>query len=135
MAVEQTLAIIKPDSVKKGHIGNIIALYEQKGFVIKALKMAHLTEAQASAFYQVHASRPFFKDLVAFISSGPSVSLVLEREDAVLYHREVMGATNPKEAAEGTIRQLYGESIDYNAVHGSDSVENAGIEIEFFFPA
>jgi nucleoside-diphosphate kinase len=135
MPVEQTLSIIKPDSVKNGHIGNIIALYESKGFTIKALKMSHLSKEQASEFYQVHKERPFFNDLVNFISSGPSVALVLERENAVLFHRDVMGATNPKEAAEGTIRQLYGESIDFNAVHGSDSQENASIEIDFFFSA
>ena len=133
MTVEQTLSIIKPDSVRDGNIGNIIALYETKGFKISAIQGLELTKEGAEAFYAIHKERPFFNDLVTFMSSGPSVVLVLEREDAVAYHREVMGATNPAEAAEGTIRKLYGSSIDHNAVHGSDSLENAEIEIDFFF--
>ena len=133
MAVEQTLSIIKPDSVRNENIGNIISLYEAKGFAIKEMKMLHLSKEQTERFYAVHSERPFFPDLVSFISSGPVVVAVLERENAVLFHREVMGATNPAEAAEGTIRKLYGESIDFNAVHGSDSLENAKIEIDFFF--
>ncbi len=131
---ERTLTIIKPDSVEKGNVGAIIAHLEREGFRIVAARMMHLTEAQARAFYEVHRERPFYDDLVAYMTSGPVWPMALERENAVAYLREVMGATNPAEAAEGTIRKLYGESIERNAIHGSDSPENAAKEIAFFFP-
>ena len=131
---ERTLTIIKPDSVEKGNVGAIIAHLEREGFRIVAARMMHLTEAQARAFYEVHRERPFYDDLVAYMTSGPVWPMALERENAVAYLREVMGATNPAEAAEGTIRKLYGESIERNAIHGSDSPENAAKEITFFFP-
>ncbi len=132
--IERTLTIIKPDSVEKGNVGRIIAHLEREGFRILAARMMHLTEAQARAFYEVHRERPFYNDLVAYMTSGPVWPMVLERENAVAFLREVMGATNPAEAAEGTIRKLYGESIERNAIHGSDSPENAAREIAFFFP-
>jgi len=131
---ERTLTIIKPDSVEKGNVGAIIAHLEREGFRIVAARMMHLTEAQARAFYEVHRERPFYDDLVAYMTSGPVWPMALERENAVAYLREVMGATNPAEAAQGTIRKLYGESIERNAIHGSDSPENAAKEIAFFFP-
>ena len=132
--IERTLTIIKPDSVEKGNVGAIIAHLEREGFRILAAKMMPLSEAQARAFYEVHKERPFYEDLVAYMTSGPVWPMALERENAVAYLREVMGATNPAEAAEGTIRKLYGESIERNAIHGSDSPENAAKEIAFFFP-
>ena len=128
-----TLTIIKPDAVAAGNAGNILALLESKGFTIRGLKMLRLTEAQAQAFYEVHKERPFYNDLVAFMTSGPVVPAVLEHDNAVPYLREVMGATNSKEAAEGTVRNLYGTDIERNAIHGSDSEENAAIETSFFF--
>ena len=130
---QRTLTIIKPDSVEKGNTGKIIAHLEAEGFKILAGRMIHLTEAQARAFYAVHAERPFYNDLVAYMTSGPVWPLALEREDAVTYLRKVMGATNPADADEGTIRALYGESIERNSIHGSDSPENAAIEVNFFF--
>jgi nucleoside-diphosphate kinase len=130
---QRTLTIIKPDSVDKGNTGNIIAHLENEGFRILAGRMVHLTEAQARAFYAVHKERPFYNDLVAYMTSGPVWPLALEREDAVTYLRQVMGATNPSDADAGTIRSLYGESIERNSIHGSDSPENAAIEISFFF--
>ena len=130
---QRTLTIIKPDSVEKGNTGKIIAHLEAEGFKILAGRMMHLTEAQARAFYAVHAERPFYNDLVAYMTSGPVWPLALEREDAVPYLRKVMGATNPADADEGTIRALYGESIERNSIHGSDSPENAAIEVNFFF--
>jgi nucleoside-diphosphate kinase len=132
---QRTLTIIKPDSVEKGNTGKIIAHLEAEGFKILAGRMMHLTEAQARAFYAVHAERPFYNDLVAYMTSGPVWPLALEREDAVTYLRKVMGATNPADADEGTIRALYGESIERNSIHGSDSPENAAIEVNFFFSA
>ena len=132
---QRTLTIIKPDSVEKGNTGKIIAHLENEGFTILAGRMIHLTEAQARAFYAVHAERPFYNDLVAYMTSGPVWPLALEREDAVPYLRQVMGATNPADADEGTIRALYGESIERNSIHGSDSPENAAIEVNFFFSA
>ena len=132
---QRTLTIIKPDSVEKGNTGKIIAHLENEGFKILAGRMMHLTEAQARAFYAVHAERPFYNDLVAYMTSGPVWPLALEREDAVTYLRKVMGATNPADADEGTIRALYGESIERNSIHGSDSPENAAIEVNFFFSA
>ena len=131
---ERTLTIIKPDSVEKNNVGAIIAHLEREGFRIVAARMMRLTEAQARAFYEVHKERPFYDDLVAYMTSGPVWPMCLEREDAVTHLRQVMGATNPGEAAEGTIRALYGESIERNAIHGSDSPENAAREISFFFP-
>ncbi|EGI9571294.1 nucleoside-diphosphate kinase [Campylobacter coli] len=131
--MEKTLSIIKPDAVKKGVIGKILDRFESNGLRIAAMKKVQLSKEQAEAFYTVHKERPFFKDLVEFMISGPVVVSVLEGEGAVLKNRDLMGATNPKEAQPGTIRADFAESIDANAVHGSDSLENAKIEIEFFF--
>ena len=131
--MEQTLSIIKPDATKKGVIGKIIDRFESNGLRIAAAKKVQLSAEDAKKFYEVHASRPFYNDLVDFMTSGPVVVMVLEGENAVLKNRELMGATNPKEAAPGTIRADFAESIDANAVHGSDSLENAKIEIAFFF--
>ena len=131
--MEQTLSIIKPDAVAKNVIGQILARFEDAGLRIAATKKIHLSRADAEAFYAIHAERPFFADLVEFMTSGPVVVTVLEGEDAMAKNRELMGATNPKEAVAGTIRADFAESIDANAVHGSDSVENAAIEIAFFF--
>jgi nucleoside-diphosphate kinase len=132
---QRTLTIIKPDSVENGNAGKIIAHLESEGFRIVAGRFMHLSEAQARAFYAVHKERPFYNDLVAYMTSGPVWPLALERDDAVPYLRQVMGATNPADADEGTIRALYGESIERNAIHGSDSPENAAIEVNFFFSA
>ena len=132
---QRTLTIIKPDSVENGNAGKIVAHLENEGFRIVAGRFMHLTEAQARAFYAVHKERPFYNDLVTYMTSGPVWPLALEREDAVPYLRKVMGATNPADADEDTIRALYGESIERNAIHGSDSPENAAIEVNFFFPA
>ena len=131
--MEQTLSIIKPDASKKGVIGKIIDRFESNGLRIAAAKKVQLSVEDAKKFYEVHASRPFYNDLVEFMTSGPVVVMVLEGQNAVLKNRELMGATNPKEAAPGTIRADFAESIDANAVHGSDSLENAKIEIAFFF--
>ncbi|EPC9295627.1 nucleoside-diphosphate kinase, partial [Campylobacter jejuni] len=128
-----TLSIIKPDAVKKGVIGKILDRFESNGLRIAAMKKVQLSKEQAENFYAVHKERPFFKDLVEFMISGPVVVSILEGEGAVLKNRDLMGATNPKEAKAGTIRADFAESIDANAVHGSDSLENAKIEIEFFF--
>lgn len=133
MALEQTLSIIKPDATERNLTGKINAVFEEAGFRIVAQKRIQLTEAQAGAFYAVHKERPFYGELVAFMTSGPVVVQVLEREDAVAKHREVMGATNPADAAEGTVRKLFAENIERNSVHGSDSLENAQNEIRFFF--
>lgn len=135
MAVERTLSIIKPDAVAKNAIGAIYARFEEAGLKIVAARMVHLSEAQAGGFYAEHAERPFFKDLVAFMTSGPVVVQVLEGEGAVAKNRELMGATNPKEAAPGTIRADFAESIDANAVHGSDSTTSAAREVAYFFSA
>lgn len=131
--MEKTLSIIKPDAVKKGVIGKILDRFESNGLRIAAMKKVQLSKEQAENFYAVHKKRPFFKDLVEFMISGPVVISVLEGEGAVLKNRDLMGATNPKEAKAGTIRADFAESIDANAVHGSDSLENAKIEIDFFF--
>ncbi|EAH9737437.1 nucleoside-diphosphate kinase [Campylobacter jejuni] len=131
--MEKTLSIIKPDAVKKGVIGKILDRFESNGLRIAAMKKVQLSKEQAENFYAVHKERPFFKDLVEFMISGPVVVSVLEGEGAVLKNRDLMGATNPKEAKGGTIRADFAESIDANAVHGSDSLENAKIEIDFFF--
>ena len=133
MAIERTFSIIKPDAVAKNVIGQIYSRFESNGLTIVAAKMLHLTQEQAEGFYAEHSERGFFKDLVAFMISGPVIMQVLEGENAVLNHREVMGATNPKEAAAGTIRADFASSIDENAVHGSDAVETAQREIAFFF--
>ncbi len=133
MKTEQTLSIIKPDAVADNHIGEILARFEKAGLKIVAAKMAQLTLEQAKAFYAVHAARPFYMDLVTFMIEGPVLITVLEGPNAVAKNREIMGATNPKDAAPGTIRKDFAQSIDRNAVHGSDSLENAKKEIEFFF--
>lgn len=133
MSKEQTLSIIKPDAVGKNHIGNIISRFEQAGLNIAAAKMMHLSASQAEGFYAVHKERPFFKDLVSFMITGPVLIMVLEGEGAILKNREIMGATDPKKADKGTIRADLAETIDENAVHGSDSAENAKIEISYFF--
>lgn len=135
MAVERTLSIIKPDAVAKNHIGDIYARFEKAGLKIVASRMAHLTVAEAEGFYAVHKERGFFRDLVNFMISGPVVISALEGENAVLAHRDIMGATDPKKAAPGTIRADFASSIDENAVHGSDSLENAKNEISYFFRA
>ncbi len=135
MAVERTLSIIKPDAVKKNVIGPIYARFEAAGLRIAAARMMHLSRAEAEGFYAVHRERPFFRDLVEFMVSGPVLVQVLEGENAIAKNRELMGATDPKKAARGTIRADYAESIDANAVHGSDSPETAGTEIAYFFPA
>ncbi len=135
MAVERTLSIIKPDAVAKHHIGEIIARFEKAGLKPVASRLTHLTEREAGGFYAVHAARPFFKDLVSFMISGPVLITVLEGENAVAAHRDLMGATDPKKAEPGTIRADFAESIDENAVHGSDSIENAAVEIAYFFRA
>jgi len=135
MAVERTLSIIKPDAVKKNVIGKILARFEEAGLKVVAVRMMHLSRTEAEGFYAVHRERPFFKDLVDFMVSGPVVVQVLEGDNAVAKNRELMGATNPKEAAAGTIRADFAQSIDANAVHGSDSLENAAIETAYFFSA
>ena len=129
----RTLSIIKPDAVAKNVIGEIYSRFESAGFKIVAAKMLHLDEIMAGGFYAIHKERPFFNDLISFMTSGPVMVQVLECENAVDKHREIMGATNPKEAASGTIRADFAESLDENAVHGSDSIENAAIEIAYFF--
>lgn len=135
MAIERTLSIIKPDAVAKNAIGQIVARFEQAGLSIAAARMVHLSRAEAEGFYAVHKERPFFNDLVEFMISGPVFVQVLEGENAILKNRELMGATNPKEAEAGTIRADFAESIDANAVHGSDAAETAAVEIAYFFPA
>ena len=135
MAVERTFSIVKPDAVAKNVIGEIYSRFEKAGLQIIASKMMHLTREQAEGFYAVHKERPFFADLVSFMTSGPVMIQALEGEDAVAKNREIMGATNPAEAAEGTIRADFASTIDENAVHGSDSLENAKIEIDYFFSA
>ena len=133
MALERTLSIIKPDAVARGAVGAILATFEDAGLRPVALKMLHLTEPQARGFYAVHKERPFYKDLVSFMTEGPVVVQVLEGEGAVLKNREVMGATNPEKAAPGTIRKEFATNIERNAVHGSDAPETAREEIAFFF--
>jgi nucleoside-diphosphate kinase len=133
MALERTLSIIKPDAVAKNVIGEIYSRFEKNGLKVVAAKMKHLSRTEAEGFYAVHRERPFFKPLVEFMISGPVMVQVLEGEGAVLKNRELMGATNPKDAAPGTIRADFASSIDANAVHGSDSLENAAIESAYFF--
>ena len=134
MAVERTLSIIKPDAVAKNVIGKIYQRFEDAGLKIVAAKMVWLSEKEAGAFYAVHKDRPFYKDLVAFMTSGPVMVQVLEGENAIAKNRELMGATDPKKAAPGTIRADFADSIDANAVHGSDAAETAAVEVAFFFP-
>ena len=135
MALERTLSIVKPDGVQKNLIGEVYRRFENGGLRIVAARMMQLTQAQAEGFYAVHRERPFFNALVEFMISGPVMIQVLEGEGAVLKNRDLMGATNPKDAAPGTIRADFADSIDANAVHGSDSLENAAIEVSYFFPA
>ena len=131
--LEQTLSIIKPDAVERNLIDDIKKIFISKNLKIKESKKIHLTRDEASEFYKVHQSKPFYNDLCSYLSSGPIVVMILEGENAVAANRKIMGATNPKDAEKGTIREKYGISIDKNSVHGSDSVENAKIEIDFFF--
>lgn len=133
MAVERTLSIIKPDGLHKGIIGKVISRFEEKGLKPVAIRLAQLSKAEAEGFYAVHKARPFFADLVSFMTSGPVVLMVLEGENAVLANREIMGATDPAKATPGTIRRDFATSIDQNTVHGSDSLENAKVEIAYFF--
>jgi nucleoside-diphosphate kinase len=134
MAIERTLSIIKPDAVAKNVIGQILARFEAAGLKVVAARMAHLSRGEAEAFYAVHKARPFFNDLVAFMTSGPVMIQVLQGDNAIAKNRELMGATDPKKAAKGTIRADFADSIDANAVHGSDAPETAAIEVAFFFP-
>ncbi len=133
--MERTFAIIKPDAVANNHAGDILAIIEKNGFRVLGLKMLRMRKEQAEGFYGVHREKGFFKDLVAFMTEGPVVVLALEREDAIKKWREVMGATNPANAAEGTIRKMYAANIERNSVHGSDAPETAAVEIPFFFSA
>jgi len=134
MAVERTLSIIKPDAVEQNNIGNILAMIQGAGLRLLGMRMLHLTRAQAEGFYEVHKERPFFGELVEFMTRGPVVVSALEGEDAVARYRALMGATNPDDAEEGTIRKAYGTDVGENACHGSDSVENGRIEVGYFFP-
>jgi len=131
--IEQTLAIIKPDAVSRGLIGKILARIEEQGFLVRALRMVQLSKQTAQAFYQVHAERSFYESLTTYMSSGPVVPMLLERENAIQSLRELMGATNPEQASSGTIRRDYGENIERNAIHGSDAAATASVEIAFFF--
>ncbi len=133
MSLERTFAIIKPDAVKNNHVGDILSIVEQNGFSILGMKMRRLAKHEAEAFYAVHKERPFYSGLVTFMTEGPVVVLALEREGAIAKWREVMGATNPANAAEGTIRKRFAENIERNCVHGSDAPETAAQEIPFFF--
>ena len=135
MAIEKTLSIIKPDAVAKNVIGEIYSRFEKAGLKVIAARMAHLSRAEAEGFYAVHKARPFFNDLVSFMISGPVMIQVLEGEGAILKNRDLMGATDPKKAAPGTIRADFADSIDANAVHGSDAPETAAVEIAYYFPA
>ncbi len=135
MAVERTLAILKPDCVKKNLIGEVTAMIQKAGFKVVGMKLTHLTKETAGGFYAVHKARPFFGELVDFMSSGPCVPIVLEKENAVADFRKLIGATNPANADAGTVRKLYADSIGENIVHGSDSAENAAIEIGYHFAA
>jgi nucleoside-diphosphate kinase len=135
MSVERTLSIIKPDAVAKNVIGEIYARFEKAGLKVVAARMAHLSKSEAEGFYAVHKGRPFFNDLVSFMISGPVMIQVLEGEGAILKNRDLMGATDPKKADKGTIRADFAQSIDANAVHGSDAVETAKVEIAYFFPS
>ena len=131
--MEQTLSIIKPDAVERNLIENIKSIFTKNNLIIKEDKKIHITKDEAAEFYKIHQSKPFYNDLCSYLSSGPIIVMILEGKNAVLLNRQLMGATNPKDAEEGTIRKKYGISIDKNSVHGSDSIENAKTEIEFFF--
>lgn len=133
MALQRTLSIIKPDAVAAGNAGAILARFEKEGFRIVAMKMMHLSTAQAQGFYAVHKERPFFQDLVRFMTRSKVVVLVLEADDVIRKYREVIGATDPSKAAEGTVRKMYGTSVEQNAVHGSDAPDTAQFEIRWFF--
>jgi nucleoside-diphosphate kinase len=133
MATEQTFAILKPDAVVAGHTGQILSMIEKAGFRIRGMKMTRLSKQQAEGFYEIHRERPFFTGLVTFMTEGPVVVIVLERDNAIKHWRDVMGATNPEKAAEGTIRKKFAKNIERNAVHGSDAPETAAVEIPFFF--
>jgi nucleoside-diphosphate kinase len=133
--MERTFSIIKPNAVRKGVIGPIVARFEAEGLKISAMRMTHMSRAEAEGFYAEHIGKPFFEGLMAFMTSGPCVVMVLEGEGAILRNREIMGATNPANAAEGTLRKLYADSLTENAVHGSDAPETAAREIAWFFPA
>jgi nucleoside-diphosphate kinase len=133
MSVQRTFSIVKPDAVAAGHSGEILAMIQQAGFKILALRMTRLSEAQARGFYAVHHEKPFFGGLVKFMTEGPIIVMALEREDAILKLREVMGATNPANAAEGTVRKRFATNIERNCIHGSDAPETAAIELNFFF--
>ncbi len=135
MSLQKTFAIIKPDAVAAGKAGSIIAEIEKNGFRIAAMKLIHLTKSQAEGFYAVHRERPFFGPLVAFMTEGPVVAMILERDDAVLHWRKVMGATDPSKADAGTIRKMFGTNIERNATHGSDADETAAFETTYFFNA
>jgi nucleoside-diphosphate kinase len=135
MAIERTLSIVKPDATRKNLVGKIVARFEEEGLRICAMRKIHMSLREAEGFYAVHQGRPFFGELTAFMSSGPCVVMVLEGENAILRNREIMGATNPAQAAEGTLRKLYAASIGENAVHGSDAPETAATEIAYFFAA
>jgi len=133
MAIQQTFAIVKPDAVASGHTGNILSMIEKAGFRVRGMKMLRLSKQQAEGFYEVHKDKAFFGGLVNFMTEGPVVVMVLERDDAIKHWRDLMGATNPEKAAEGTIRKKYAKNIERNAVHGSDAPETASLEIPFFF--
>ena len=135
MALERTFSIVKPDGVARNLIGQVLARFEKAGLRVVAARMAHLSQRDAEGFYAVHAARPFFKDLVKYMTSGPVLLQVLEGENAIAKNRELMGATDPRKAAKGTIRADFADSIDANAVHGSDAPETARVEIAYFFPA
>ncbi|MCB1051918.1 MAG: nucleoside-diphosphate kinase [Acidobacteria bacterium] len=135
MSVQQTFAIIKPDAVAAGHVGPILAEISKAGFRLVAMKLMHLTKGQAEGFYAVHKERPFFGDLVRFMTEGPVVAMILEKENAILAWRDLMGATNPANAAEGTLRKKFGTGIERNATHGSDAPETAAFETSYFFNA
>ncbi len=135
MGIERTFSIIKPDGVERNLVGKIIGRFEEEGLRPVAIRRQHLSQAEAEGFYAVHSERPFFGELVEFMTRSPVVLMALEGENAVARNREIMGATNPSEAADNTLRKLYAESIGENTVHGSDSAENAAIEIAYFFPA
>jgi nucleoside-diphosphate kinase len=135
MSVERTFSIVKPDAVAAGQTGEILAMIQQAGFKVLGMRMLRLSDAQARGFYAVHRERPFFEGLVKFMTEGPIVVMALEREDAIKKLREVMGATNPANAAEGTIRKRFAANIERNCIHGSDAAETAEVELRFFFPA
>ena len=135
MSIERTFSIIKPDAVAAGHAGEILSAIEKAGFRILAMRMTRLNQKQAEGFYAVHREKPFFASLVKFMTEGPIIVMALERENAIAGLREVMGATNPANAAEGTIRKRFAESIERNAIHGSDAPETAAVELAYFFPA